>query len=112
MDKKPSPWGKEIDELIERVRVENPALFASIAGFLAGCQLMLDDVKDYGQFSTPEHPSPFHHWIWGALLMLISTGGLGFAMLDIMSKLPPPSKRPPQGLIEQGIPLDFVRGMR
>ena len=39
-----------------------------IAGI--GAFLLVDDAKDFGTFSTPEHPSPLHHWQLGLALFL------------------------------------------
>jgi len=48
-------------------------LLGSIGAFGLGTALLFDDAKDLGEFSSEDHPSPLHHWIWGLLLM---TGGL------------------------------------
>jgi len=49
-------------------------MLGGVAATLAGIGLMLDDAKDLGQFSTKDHPLPFHHWQWGLLMMLIGLG--------------------------------------
>jgi len=37
-----------------------------------GKALILDDKSDIGKFSYEGHPSPFHHWMWGAMLIVIA----------------------------------------
>ena len=48
-------------------------LLGSIGAFGLGVALLFDDAKDLGLFSTPDHPSPLHHWQISIPIML---GGL------------------------------------
>ena len=64
-------------------------LLGSIGAFGLGATLLFDDAKDLGEFSTPEHPSPIHHWIWGLLLMTGGTTGIcafGVKLLERLKK--------------------------
>jgi len=46
-----------------------------------GSLLELDDLKDYGRFSFPEHPSMIHHWWIGAIIREVSElAGAGLVM--------------------------------
>ena len=40
-----------------------PGIVVSMATFIAGTCLLLDDALDLGDFSRPDHPDPYHHWI-------------------------------------------------
>ena len=51
----------------------------STLGLTIGSGLMLDDARDFGQFSKPGHPSPLHHWQLGLALFVASL--LGFTYL-------------------------------
>lgn len=60
------------------------AMTALGAGMLiGGAILVLDDIDDLGFFSTPDHPSPLHHWIYGVLLIVFGAIilGIGLALL-------------------------------
>jgi hypothetical protein len=70
--------------------------------FLSGIGLLLDDAHDFGKMGEDRgYP---HHWFIGVLAMLGGLAGLGFALLDLLSKTPPatPIKLPPPSLLEQG----------
>jgi len=66
----------------------------SLGGFVLGCALLADDYKDFGDFSTPNHPNPVHHWQLAIPILLVSLAGLGASLLDLLSKSPPP--KPPK----------------
>ena len=47
-----------------------------------------DDEKDFGKFSYPEHPSPFHHWQWGLMMETYAKAMRAFLELnDVMDIL-------------------------
>ena len=60
---------------------------AGVAGFIIGLALTLDDVKDFGLFSTPEHPSPIHHWWIGLIIYLVSLGLIGAGTIILYREL-------------------------
>jgi len=84
--------------------MEDPVIgmLASGGAFLTGVALLADDAGDFGELSTPEHPSPFHHWIWGAGMMMVGIAGMGFNLLRLIQENPPPP-RLPKSLVE-GMP--------
>lgn len=60
-----------LDERIEKIR-ERIVPFGFSLGMIAlGTFLFLDDLNDFGKFSTPDHPSRVHHWWIGLLIMLL-----------------------------------------
>ena len=61
----------------EKVKISDAFIGGGIIGTIVGAALMIDDVKDLGMFSTPEHPSPIHHWWIGLIIFLASVGVLG-----------------------------------
>lgn len=63
-------------------------LAGSLTAFAAGAALLLDDATDLGKFDTPDHPSPFHHWIYGALLMVGGVAGMGVTTLNLLASNP------------------------
>jgi len=80
----------------------------SLGGFILACALLADDYKDFGDFSTPNHPNPVHHWQIAVPILLGSLAGLGASLLDLLSKTPPPSPRVleeklPPSLVEEGL---------
>ena len=48
--------------------------------------MVIDDFKDYGKFSTPEHPSPIHHWWIGELIRQGAFVGSVLVLLSEMAK--------------------------
>jgi hypothetical protein len=87
-------------------------MLASLSTFLAGVLCLADDAKDLGKFNSPEHPSPLHHWQLAIPLMLLGAGGIGLSTLEIISRLPPPSRKPPAGLLEQGATVEELEAMK
>ena len=65
---------------------EVAGLLGGIAGFGLGSALLLDDAKDLGKFSTPDHPSPIHHWQIGLCLMIASLIGICASGLSLIKK--------------------------
>jgi NhaP-type Na+/H+ or K+/H+ antiporter len=61
-----------------------PGVVASTVAFIAGACLLLDDAKDLGDFSRPDHPDPYHHWIWGAILLLAGVAGIGSSAMALL----------------------------
>jgi len=100
----------EFNELLKKLGERSPALAASGAALLAGIALLADDAHDFGKLGgDKDHPSPFHHWMWGTLLIIGASAGLGAALLDLLCNMPPPpaSERLPPSLIE-GAPKEEV----
>jgi len=58
-----------------------------LVGSIVGLALIMDDIKDFGFFSTPEHPSPFHHWMWGLIIYLVSLGLIGAGAIILYREL-------------------------
>jgi len=98
-DKSEKP--SEFNEFMKKLGERSPVLAASGAALLAGVALLADDAKDFAKLDTPDHPSPFHHWMWGTLLIIGASAGLGAALLDLLCNMPPPpaSERLPPSLI-------------
>ena len=55
-----------------------------IAGL--GAFLLVDDAKDYGTFSTPRHPSPFHHWQIGLALFIVGLVVIALSLYHALSE--------------------------
>ena len=55
-------------------------MLSGAAAKAAGVALLVDDLKDFGKFSTEDHPSPIHHWQWGLVLLITGLGLLGTGM--------------------------------
>ena len=52
-----------------------------------GMWMLIDDIQDIGQFATPDHPSPFHHWLLGWIMKEVSLYiGQGLTVLDAWQK--------------------------
>lgn len=60
-----------LPEVIKRVQKNIVPFGVGVGCFAVGTFLFLDDAYDFGLFSTPEHPSPIHHWWIGLILMLL-----------------------------------------
>ena len=90
----------------------------SLGGFALGCALLADDYKDFGDFSTPNHPNPLHHWQLAIPILLGSLAGLGLSLLNLLYSAPPPpikeapppvQETPPESFLEQAAPLNEVQ---
>jgi hypothetical protein len=62
----------------------NPLLIALEILNYFGELMVIDDFKDYGKFSTPDHPSPIHHWWIGEL---IRQGAFIGSMMVLLNEL-------------------------
>ena len=62
-------------------------LMASIGSIGVGTYLLIDDLKDFGFFSTKDHPSPLHHWQYGLLLLLGGLLSLPISVLELIEGL-------------------------
>jgi len=99
---------QELDELLKALVKRSPALAGSAVALAAGIGLLVDDAHDFGKLGEePDHPSPFHHWLWGVLLMLGGVAGLGFALLDLLGSTPPqtPIERLPPSIRKRALPF-------
>lgn len=47
----------------------------STMGYAIGGGLVIDDYKDFAQFSREDHPSPLHHWQLGLAMWSLSLFG-------------------------------------
>lgn len=74
--------------LIKTFSGTSPTLVPSLAAFAGGIGMILDDYKDFAKFDSLDHPSPFHHWLWGALLMIGGVAGLGVSLLNLLATNP------------------------
>lgn len=75
-------------DLIKAFSESSLTLAPSLAAFLGGAGLLLDDAHDFGKLDSPDHPSPLHHWMWGALLMIGGVAGLGVSLLELLAANP------------------------
>ena len=62
-------------------------LMASIGSIGVGTYLLIDDLKDFGFFSTKDHPSPLHHWQYGLILLLGGLISLPISILELIEGL-------------------------
>jgi len=62
-------------------------LMASIGSIGVGTYLLIDDLKDFGFFSTKDHPSPLHHWQYGLVLLLGGLLSLPISVLELIEGL-------------------------
>ena len=62
-------------------------LISGIGMIAAGVWMILDDIKDFGKFSYPGHPSPIHHWQHGLVLLILGLIMCGLAALDLIMKM-------------------------
>lgn len=63
------------------------SIMLSSLGLGIGGVILEDDAGDIGEFSTPEHPSPLHHWQLGLGIIIASTIGLLLSTLYAQSQL-------------------------
>lgn len=68
--------------------------------FFTGVALLLDDAKDFGKMGDERDPPLPHHWLYGALMMIGGTAGMGFSLLRLLQSSPPPAAKLPQSLLE------------
>lgn len=47
-----------------------------IIGIIAGTLMALDDIHDLGKTVYPGHPSPLHHWMYGVIIIALSSVAL------------------------------------
>ena len=59
----------------------------SAIGLGIGGVILEDDAKDIGKFSSPEHPSPLHHWQLGLGVTLASAIGMLMSTLYLAGNL-------------------------
>lgn len=108
-DKLNKPWD-EFNKFMKKLGEKSPALAASGAAFLGGIALLADDWHDFGKLGgDKDHPGPFHHWLWGTLLMIGGTAALGASLLDLLRNIPPPPARLPPSLIEGASPQEVEK---
>jgi hypothetical protein len=100
------PLAKQVAEVLRLIQDRSPVLAGALSALGLGAYLMLDDAKDFGRLDR------LHHWQYGAALLLGGVAGVGFGVLDMLSKNPPRRPRMPKGLLEQGAPLYEVLKMK
>lgn len=100
-----------LTKFMEEIQKSSPVLAGSIMALGTGCYLLMDDAKDLFKFDTPNHPSPLHHWQYGLAMLLGGTFGMGVGLLDYLKKNPPKVKLMPEGLEEQGVPVEELKAM-
>ena len=61
-----------------------PALTGAVSSIASGAWLMIDDYRDIDITKLVRRP---HHFLWGTLLLLAGTAGLGFSLLNILLEL-------------------------
>ena len=62
-------------------------LGSGLASSVVGLALVADDIRDFGLFSTPEHPSPLHHWQYGLILFIVGLGLIGAGAIVLYREL-------------------------
>jgi hypothetical protein len=101
-----------ISEVFKVLGGISPILGPSLAAFIGGAALLLDDAADFGKLGDErrpheEHssgkmpsiipdlklppPTP-HHWLLGAILMCGGVAGLGMSLLDLLASDPKKAK--------------------
>lgn len=55
-----------------------------IIGIIAGTLMALDDIHDFGKTSYPGHPSPLHHWMYGIIIIALSSVALAVGVALIV----------------------------
>jgi len=97
------------DEPPPEIPLNLAGLAGSLMSLFAGVAFLLDDAQDFGKMGDDRgYP---HHWLIGVLAMLGGLAGLGFSLLNLLSKTPPPPTPPkglPPSLLEQGAPVELV----
>lgn len=96
MSQKEQPYSEEVPEapedpianLMKSIGEISPTLGPSLAAFFGGIALLLDDAHDFGKFGDERDPPMPHHWLWGCLLMMGGTIGLGMSMLNFLAANP------------------------
>ena len=69
------------------------AIALSAIGLSIGGVILEDDAKDFGKFSSPDHPSPFHHWQLGLGITLASAIGMLMSTLYLAGNLQSPKNQ-------------------
>ena len=71
-----------------------PYLVIGGGAFLIGSFLVIDDIADFGKFNfgwnplwQKEHPTWFHHWQWGVLLVIIGLMVLGVGIWRVLQDI-------------------------
>ena len=57
-----------------------------LASTVLGLALIWDDIKDFGLFSTPDHPSPLHHWQYGLILFLAGLTAMSVGVMGMLAE--------------------------
>jgi len=84
------PIWKELTSRITREKIEDwlpynlPLLVSGLIISGLGAFLIIDDVRDYGLFSTPKHPMPIHHWQLGAFLFMLGLIIIAIAVINLL----------------------------
>lgn len=118
------PAEDPILSLIRSIGGVSPALGPSLAAFLGGAVLLLDDAADFGKLGderrphrqvTKNMPSLFpdfqlppptpHHWLLGAVLMIGGVAGLGLSLVDLLASDPKRAR----GMLEKVKELEIAR---
>ena len=74
-------------EKVARRSTVDPLLTGGTALFLAGAAMLADDIHDFGDFSRPDHPLPFHHWQYGAICIVSSIPFIQLGLVKQLKKL-------------------------
>ena len=83
MQESHDPFSRVWDTIQEHL----PLILGGAICLASGAILLFDDVKDFGDFATPEHPSPIHHWQWGVILIILGAVVLAIALILLIVKL-------------------------
>jgi len=80
----PFPKTPGVDDELERILL---VATLSTMGFTIGGGLLIDDYKDFAQFSREDHPSPLHHWQLGLAIWTLSLVGYAWLASQIAKLL-------------------------
>ena len=79
------------DDVLEALNAVGVPMGVSLTSFATGAALLLDDAKDFGKFEHPPgdpNPTPFHHWLWGTLIMSGGLVGMGLSLMNLIMSDP------------------------
>ena len=79
--------GSQNNSQISNREIGLALLGSGLASSVVGLALLVDDIKDFGLFSTPEHPSPLHHWQYGLILFIVGLGLIGAGTIILYREL-------------------------
>jgi hypothetical protein len=78
----------QADELAKALSPVAVPVGASLAAFITGTALLLDDARDFGKLGNERNPPLPHHYLYGLVLMFGGMFGIGLSLMSLIASDP------------------------